>query len=86
MSDTLGGARTAHVESLRAEARFLATAGLILLAAGLPLTLTFVAMALAGGGVSPMLPIAVGAPPIMVGYLACHFATRRMAKAKALEV
>jgi hypothetical protein len=44
-----------------------------------------VAQALGHDGGSPLLPIAAGAPPIMLGYLACHFASRRMVKAKALE-
>lgn len=71
--------------SLRAEARLLTTAGLLLLGLGFPLTLVLVAQELAPGGGSPMLPLAVGAPPIVLGYLACHFASRRMMRAKALE-
>ncbi len=76
--------RQAHVAALRAEARFLSAAGLILLSAAFPMTLFFVAVALTELGASPMLPIAAGAPPIMIGYLACHFASRRLAKAKEL--
>lgn len=60
-------------------------AGLILLAIGFPLTLALAGMALAPHGLSPILPLATGAPPIILGYLACHFASRRMVKAKALE-
>jgi hypothetical protein len=54
--------------ALRAEARVLTTAGLLLLGLGFPLT-----------------PLAVGAPPIMLGYLACHFASQRMLRAKSIE-
>jgi hypothetical protein len=73
-------------KSLRAEARLLTTAGLILLALGFPLTLLLVAQALSPGAHMPaMLPFAAGAPPIVLGYLACHFASQRMVKAKALE-
>jgi hypothetical protein len=71
--------------TLRAEARLLTTAGLLLLGVGFPVTLLLVAHALGQGAGSPFLPAAVGAPPIMLGYLACHFASRRMVKAKALE-
>lgn len=70
---------------LRAEAKLLTTAGLILLAIGFPLTLALVARALSPDGGPAMLPLAVGAPPILLGYLACHFASQRMVKAKALE-
>lgn len=72
-------------EMLRAEAKLLTTAGLLLLGVGFPATLLLVAQALAHEGGSPFLPAAVGAPPIVLGYLACHFASRRMVKAKALE-
>jgi hypothetical protein len=58
---------------------------LILLAVGFPATLVLAAQALSPHGLSPMLPIAIGAPPILLGYLACHFASQRMVKAKALE-
>lgn len=79
-------ARIVTAKSLRAEARLLTTAGLILLAIGFPLTLFLVAQALATNGQTPaMLPLAAGAPPIVLGYLACHFASQRMVKAKALE-
>ncbi len=70
---------------LRAEARLLTFAGLILLGIGFPLTIFLSAQALAPGGLSPVLPIAMGAPPIILGYLACHFASQRMVKAKTLE-
>ena len=74
-----------NAASLRAEARLLLTAGLILLAIGFPATLLLVAQALGEEGASPMLPLAIGAPPIMLGYLACHFASQRLVKARALE-
>lgn len=70
--------------TLRAEAHLLSLAGLILLGIGFPLTLFLVAMALAPDGLSPTLPLVVGAPPLMLGYLACHFASQRMVRAKAL--
>ena len=71
--------------TLRAEARLLTTAGFMLLCIGFPVTLLMVAQALTHDGASPFLPAAIGAPPIMLGYVACHFASRRMVKAKALE-
>jgi len=70
--------------ALRAEARLLTTAGVLLLVTSFPVTLFLVAQALLADG-SPFLPVAVGAPPMMLGYLACHFASQRMVKAKALE-
>jgi hypothetical protein len=72
-------------QALRAEARLLTIAGLILLALGFPATLILAAQALSPDGMSPILPIAIGAPPMILGYLACHFASQRMVKAKALE-
>jgi hypothetical protein len=71
--------------ALRAEARLLTVAGLILLGIGFPVTLLLVAQSLGPEGVSPVLPAAIGAPPIMLGYIACHFASKRLVKAKALE-
>lgn len=71
--------------ALRAEAKLLTMAGLILLGLGFPVTIMLAAQALSPLGLSPVLPIAVGAPPIILGYLACHFASQRMVKAKALE-
>ncbi len=72
-------------QTLRDEARLLTVAGVILLAIGLPLTLILAARALAPSGLSPLLPIAAGGPPIVLGYIACHYASRRLARAKALE-
>lgn len=71
--------------ALRSEARLLTIAGLILLAIGFPTTLVLAAQALSPDGLSPILPLAVGAPPIVLGYIACHFASRRMVKAQSLE-
>jgi hypothetical protein len=71
--------------ALRAEARLLTVAGVILLCAAFPATLLLVALALGPSGVSPLLPAAVGVPPLMLGYIACHFASSRLVKAKALE-
>lgn len=71
--------------TLRAEARLLATAGIILLVIGFPLTMALAMLAMAPDGLSPVLPIAAGGPPLMLGYLACHFASRRMVKARSLE-
>lgn len=70
---------------LRAEARLLSIAGMLLLVVGFPFTLFLVWLALSGEGIPPMLPVALGAPPILLGYFACHFATRRMVKARELE-
>jgi len=74
-----------NADDLRAEARLLTLAGLILLGLGFPLTLYLVMVSLGPGGLSPVLPVAIGAPPIVLGYIACHFASLRMVKAKALE-
>lgn len=71
--------------SLRAEAKLLGGAGLMLLAAGFPATLWLVGQALASATASPALPALVGAPPLMLGYLACHVASVRLARARALE-
>jgi hypothetical protein len=71
--------------ALRAEARLLTIAGFMLLGIGFPVTLVMVAIALGSGTGSPFVPAAIGAPPIMLGYLACHFASLRMVKAKLIE-
>lgn len=71
--------------ALRAEAGVLSISGLLLMAIGFPLTLFLVAWALAEGGLPPMLPVVIGAPPLMIGYLACHYASLRLVKAKAME-
>lgn len=71
--------------ALRAEARLLTVAGIILLAIAFPTTLMLVALALGRDGVSPILPAAIGVPPLMLGYIACHVASSRLVQAKALE-
>ena len=71
--------------ALRAEARLLSTAGIILLLIGFPLTLWLVDRPRGVNTVLRVLPLAIGAPPIALGYLACHFASQRMVKARALE-
>jgi hypothetical protein len=76
--------RTTAAE-LRAEGRLLAFAGVMLLCLGFPLTLYLVALALAPNGLSPVLPAAIGAPPLVLGYISCHFASQRMVKANALK-
>lgn len=63
----------------------LTIAGFFLLGVGFPLTLIMTAIALGSGDNSPFVPAAIGAPPIMLGYFACHFASQRMVKAKTLE-
>jgi len=70
---------------LRAEARLLTIAGVMLLVIGFPLTLILVAQAMGPGGMSPVLPLAIGLPPIMLGYLACRFASQRLLRARAIE-
>lgn len=71
--------------TLRAEARLLAVAGAILLGIGFFATVILVGQALGAEGVSPALPLWVGGPPLVFGYLACHFATQRMQRARALD-
>ena len=73
------------IQSLRDEARLLALAGVILLAIGFPLTLTLVAFAMAPHGLSPIVPLVAGGPPILLGYVACHFASKRLARARSLH-
>lgn len=70
---------------LRDEARLLAIAGVMLLVIGLPVTLVLALHALAPHGLSPVLPLAVGGPPIILGYVACHYASARLARARDLE-
>lgn len=85
MASTESDLRQSHIETLRGEARLLTAAGAILLGVSFPLTLLFVGVALAGHSPSPFMPIVAGGPPILVGYLACHIASRRMARANALD-
>lgn len=74
-----------NTATLRAEARLLSLAGCVLLAVAFPTTLALAARALLVDDASPFFPLAVGAPPMMLGYLACHFASHRMVLAKAIE-
>ncbi len=71
--------------NLRSEAGFFSTAGMILLGLGFPLTLFLAAMAISPDGLSPAFPIMFGGPPVALGYLACRYASWRLAQAKSLE-
>jgi len=71
--------------ALRAEGLTLATAGAILLGVGFPLTLLLAALALSSETFPPLMPALIGAPPIVAGYIACHYASVRLAKARAIE-
>lgn len=73
-------------QTLRDEARVLTAFGVILLAIGFPLTLWLASQALAPHGLTPLLPIVAGGPPILLGYTACHFASKRLARARDLEI
>jgi hypothetical protein len=76
----------AKAQTLRDEARLLTLAGVILLAIGFPLTLWLASLALSPKGLTPLLPIVAGGPPIALGYTACHFASKRLARARDLEI
>ena len=82
---TQSGVSAVTVQSLRDEARLLTTAGLILLALGFPLTLALAWLAMSPEGLSPILAPTAGGPLILLGYIACDFASKRLARAKALE-
>lgn len=71
--------------TLRAEARLLTIAGAMLLVIGFPLTIILVTHAMEPHGLSPVLPLAIGAPPILLGYLACRFASDRLVKARMID-
>lgn len=73
-----------EARALRAEARLMTLAGVILLAIGLPLSLILAALALAGT-VGPLVPVWAAGPPIALGWAACAWASRRLQKAQALE-
>jgi len=77
--------KKATIEALRGEARLLSTAGIMLLAVGLPLTLGLVAPALNPEGASPLTPLAIGGGPVLVGYLICVAASWRLSQAKKLS-
>lgn len=74
-----------EAQNLRAEARLVAMAGLILLAIGFPTTLILAALSLSPDGISPMLAPLVGGPPIALGWAACHYASGRLERAKERE-
>lgn len=80
-----GRPRRAAVAALRAEARLIATAGLILLAVGFPLTLALAALALAPNGLSPLAPLLSGGPLVGFGWAACRYASWRLEQAGRLE-
>lgn len=73
-----------EARALRAEARLMTMAGVILLAIGLPLSLILAALALAGT-IGALVPFWAGAPPIALGWAACILASRRLERAQALE-
>ena len=73
-----------EADALRAEARLLTTAGVLLMAIGLPLTMYLVALAISPEGISPLAPLTLGGGPVLMGYLTCHMASQRLARAKAL--
>lgn len=71
--------------NLRSEAGFFSTAGMILLGLGFPLTLALAAMAISPDGLSPAFPIMFGGPPVVLGYLACRYASWRLGQAKKID-
>jgi hypothetical protein len=71
--------------TLRAEARIFAFAGAILLAIGLVCSVILVMRALSDVHIPPAFPLLIAGPPLVLGYLACHFATLRMLRARAME-
>lgn len=73
-----------EARALRAEARLMTMAGVILLAIGLPLSLILTALALAGT-IGALVPFWAGLPPIVLGWGACSLASRRLERAQALE-
>lgn len=70
---------------MRAEARVLSVAGMLLLAASFPFTLFMVSIALAAKSAAPWAPAVAGAPPLLLGYLMCHVAARRLVRARQLD-
>lgn len=71
--------------ALRAEARVLTMAGLILLGIGFPLSLTLAALALWTKDVPVIAPLLFGGPPVLLGWAACGYASDRLVRAKAIE-
>ncbi len=74
-----------EAQNLRAEARLIAMAGLILLAIGFPTTLILAALSLSPDGISPLFALLAGGPPIALGWAACHYASTRLERAKERE-
>ena len=77
--------RAADVRALRAEARLLTMAGMMLLGVGFPLTLFLAACALAPNGISPLAPLLSGGPLVAFGWAACRYASWRFEQAARLE-
>lgn len=71
-------------ERLRAEARIVTMAGVILLAIGLPLALILAALALGPRG-DALAPVIWAGPLILMGWGACQYGARRLEQAQALE-
>jgi hypothetical protein len=78
-------AADAAAASLRAEAKLLAMAGTLLLAAGFPLTLALAALSLASGRVEPLTSVWAGAPLIVFGWVSCALASRRLQQARRVR-
>jgi hypothetical protein len=57
----------------------------MLLLIGFPLTLALVSMSMSPEGLSPLMPALVGGPPVLMGYLACRYASSRLMRAKVVE-
>jgi len=74
-----------EAQNLRAEARLIAMAGLILLAIGFPTTLILAALSLSPDGISPLFALLAGGPPIALGWAACRYASTRLERAKERE-
>jgi hypothetical protein len=78
------GSSTRLIRNLRAEARLLTMAGVILLALGFPTTLVLAALAMEPDGVSPLVAIGIGTPLILAGWTACAYASDRLSRAAKL--
>src|SRR5262245_38065804 len=78
------GSSTRHIRNLRAEARLLTMAGVILLALGFPTTLVLAALAMEPDGLSPLLAAGIGTPLIAAGWTACAYASDRLSRAAKL--
>ena len=83
---TLHMATQTHIASvLRAEARLMSVAGMLLLAAAFPFTLYLAVLALVGDHVSALTPLVAGAPPILLGYCVCHRGAYQLQRARKLD-